>query len=198
LTPPPRPCMGDMVTLITRVAATRTVGTALLGRPCRGSGAAPTSSGRVPRRLPPASGPPPGGLLPQRARRGRNCSGTDRAFGPHRVPEESRVPDVKVRAFACLCVGEDDRPTQPARPHDAALDGGSTRWPDRVRGEPRGRLRSACPHSIPRLYGDSAFSLRLGGAVPVELQARGVEQTWSREGLNGDRQHSTSSRQQQK
>jgi hypothetical protein len=33
--------------------------------------------------------------------------------------------------------------------------------------------------------------------VPSPLQARGVERTWSREGLNGDRHHSRSTRQQQ-
>ena len=102
----------------------------------------------------------------------------------------------------------------------------SRRWPDRVRGAcfgadapslsedplspspatgllvstPSGPRRSQAwclsPPGPPP-WRDSASSLRVWGTVPVQLQAQGVERTWSREGLNGDRQHSTSSRQQQ-
>lgn len=44
---------------------------------------------------------------------------------------------------------------------------------------------------------NSTSSLRPGRTVPIPLQARGVEPTWSREGLNGDRHNSRSNRQQQ-
>jgi hypothetical protein len=70
-----------------------TAGTALPGCRCRGSGAVPTEfreeSASSARR---DSVRQAGGLAPPRERRGRNCVGTDREFGSHRIPEESPSP----------------------------------------------------------------------------------------------------------
>jgi hypothetical protein len=57
--------------------------------------------------------------------------------------------------------------------------------------------RGPCLHSVPVLPPELHVFSAPRRTVPIPLQAWGVEQKWSREGLNGDRHHPRSSRQQQ-
>lgn len=182
-TPPPHPCTGDMVTLITPVPATRTVRTPLLGRPCRGSGAVPTefrsesASSRTP-----APGSPTRGPLSQPARVGGTALEPNGRSVPAEFPKNpasqmSRSGPSPVFVQVKMI----DRRSPPARMMPSST-GGSTRRPDRARGAPGAGSGLPVPTWSPALCGDSAFLYASGELSP----SRSRHEAWSKRGVGRD------------